>query len=526
MTHPADVVVVGAGLAGMRAALAAEEAGARVALVDRGPIGTGTNSALSGGGFLGPMDAEQAEEYVRSILALGHGLNRAAYVRRMAEEAPAAIAFLHSLGLEITSQPRYWRVRSPRPQILPGTTLVRRVADRVLDRPAIRTVRGLRMTALLSSPAGILGVRGIDLRGEAYELRAPAVILACGGAGAIYAKHDNQATILGQGYHLAAGAGLRLWDMEFVQFYPLVLDEPGWPVTLLSPPFPSGARVLGPGGEDILQTHGLGKLDRAVMETRDTFSALLVEAAKAGPVRLDLRAVAEEEWGRYPLSLLGRLQAHCQAHPIRVTPGAHFCMGGVRTDGAGQTDLPGLFACGEVVWGLHGANRVGGNALLECLVSGAIAGRGAAAFARSNPGSPERPRPGESRASGSKATLDLPALRRRIREAAWRFAGVVRSEEGMAQGLTEAEATSEALAAVAPHTPKDRILRDDLLSAAFVLRAILTAGLPRRESRGAFIRADYPAQDDGRWRKNSCLAWDASADQFTVTHHPADAGEK
>jgi len=220
----ADVIIVGAGLAGMTAALAAEQAGADVILVDRGPIGTGTNSALANGVFSGPDSAEAAAEYVKTVVQIGKRLNRLSYVKQVAREAPAAVEFLNSLGLEIAHTRGRWSVRSPRPEVIPGITLVRRVAERVLERARIRVERGVRVTRLLRTSGRAAGVRGFDLSGRAREVRGSAVVLACGGAGAIYAKHDNQGTILGQGYHLAAEAGLDLWDMEFVQFYPIVLQ--------------------------------------------------------------------------------------------------------------------------------------------------------------------------------------------------------------------------------------------------------------------------------------------------------------
>jgi succinate dehydrogenase/fumarate reductase flavoprotein subunit len=529
MSMHADVIVVGAGLAGMRAALAAEEAGARVVLVDRGPIGIGNNSALSNGAFSGPVSPERMPDYVSLVLQIGKGINRQASVRRIAEEASAAVAFLHSLDLDIVSPPGQWLIRSPRPEVIPGLTLVRRVADLVRQRERIRIERGFYVSEILASDRRLTGMRGFDLGGTDRELRAPAVVLACGGAGAIYAKHDNQTSILGQGYHLAARAGLALWDMEFIQCYPIVLDEPGWPMMMIYPPYPAEARLIGPAGEDVLAKHGLENINQAIIRQRDSFAALLAAEAESGPVRMDLRAVPEGRWESHPLSLLGRFKAECRTRPVRITPAVHFCMGGVRTDEDGQTDLPGLFACGEVVWGLHGANRMGGNALMECLVFGRGAGRGAAAFARAHGptthGDREpRAEEGQGRRPGQGGGEPaLRELRTRIRDVAWRFAGVVRSAEGMGVGLTEAERIAAALAAIGPHTSKARILHQDLTSAAFALRAILTAGRGRLESRGCFIRSDYPVQDDTRWSRNSRLVWTPAADEFSVDYPPAES---
>lgn len=517
----AEVVVVGAGLAGMTAALAAERAGAEVLLADRGPIGTGTNSALSNAVFSGPISAARAEEYVDLVLRIGKRLNRVAYVRQVAHEASAAVAFLESLGLEISRTPGQWMVRSPRPEMIPGVSLVRRVADLVRERDRIRAVPGLYVRTLLKAPDRIAGARGLGLDGGERELLAPAVILACGGAGAIYAKHDNQVSILGQGYRLAARAGVDLWDMEFVQSYPIVLDEPDMPMTMIYPPYPSEARLIGPSGEDLLQKHGLGNINQAINRKRDAFSAILAAEGKSGPVRMDLRAVAEERWAVHPLSLLQRFKPECQRRPIRISPAVHFCMGGVRTDEAGQTDLAGLFACGEMVWGLHGANRMSGNALMECLVSGRLAGLGAARWANAHPSlSPDAISPVAGEEAPGSDRVDLRDLRGRLQGVASEHAGVLRSGEGMAAGLREAEKVWRTLHAARTDELRERVLREDLLSATFTLRAVLTAGLGRLESRGAFIRSDHPVQDDSRWLKNSRLAWDASAGRFHVQYVP------
>ncbi len=515
----ADVIVVGAGLAGMTAALAAEEAGAEVLLLDRGPIGLGTNSALSNAVFSGPISAERAEEYVDLVLQIGKRLNRVAHVRRMAREAPAAVAFLESLDLEIARTPGRWTVRSARSGQIPGVALVKRVGAVVAGRDRIRRAPRVYVQELLGSPEGTVGVRGMDLSGCPREVRAAAVVLACGGAGAIYAKHDNQACIMGQGYHLAAKAGLHLWDMEFVQCYPIVLDEPDMPMMMVYPPYPREATLVDPSGEDLLRKHDLGDINQAIIRRRDAFSAILMAEQKAGPVCMDLRAVPDELWEIHPLSLLKRFKPECRKRPVRISPAVHFFMGGVRTDEDGQTDVRGLFACGEMVWGLHGANRMGGNALTECLVSGRSAGLAAARWAGAHEHCAAEPITsgvGEKPVGSERG--DLQTLRRNLREIAWKCAGVVRSKEGMDAGLREAERVWRLLRGARSDSPNERALRDDLLSATFTLRAVLTAGLGRLESRGSFVREDYPAQDDVRWLKNSRVTWDPARDRFHVEY--------
>jgi succinate dehydrogenase/fumarate reductase flavoprotein subunit len=520
----ADVIVVGAGLAGMTAALAAEKAGADVILVDRGAIGLGTNSALSNAAFSGPVAPERAEEYVELVLQVGKRLNRVAYVRQVAREVSAAVAFVESLGLEIARRPGQWLVRSPQAEVIPGVALVRCVADLVAQQVRIRAERGLYVQELLRSGDRVLGVRGVNLDSGEREVRAPAVILACGGAGAIYARHDNQASMMGQGYRLAASVGLDLWDMEFVQCYPIVLDEPSMPMMMIYPPYPREATLTGPSGDDLLKKHGLGNINQAIVRKRDTFAAVLATEGKVGSVCIDLRAMPEELWEVHPMSLLARFKAECQKRPIRISPAVHFFMGGVPTDEEGQTSLGGLFACGEMVWGLHGANRMAGNALMECLVSGRLAGCSAARWAMAHAGIPCEPEaPMCVEAAAGSLRVDLRHLRQRLQDVAWEHAGVVRSGEGMLTGLRKTDELWHTLRATQIDTQQERILRDDLVSAAFTLRAVLTAGLGRLESRGAFIRSDYPVQDDAQWLRNSRLIWDAASDRFDVRYVPVVA---
>jgi succinate dehydrogenase/fumarate reductase flavoprotein subunit len=294
---------------------------------------------------------------------------------------------------------------------------------------------------------------------------------------------------------------------------------------MIYPPYPAEARLITATGEDLLDKHGLGDINQAIIRQRDAFSALIAEELRAGPVRMDLRPVPAARWKVHSLSLLARFGFDFATRPVRITPATHFCMGGVRTDTSGHTAVPGLFACGEMVWGLHGANRMGGNALMECLVSGRVAGRAAALLAVTNAGEGGGPLPQKPATPATDTTpVDLRALRQRIREVAWRSAGIVRTGEGMAQGLAEVEVIREALANAGADTAKERALREDLRSAAFTLCAILTASIGRLESRGCFKRADHPVEDDAAWRRNSRLSWDPLTERFSLEYRPAEAG--
>jgi aspartate oxidase len=309
--------------------------------------------------------------------------------------------------------------------------------------------------------------------------------------------------------------------MEFVQFYPLVLAEPGLPTMLLYPPYPREARLVNHAGQNLLEKFGIQSLHEAIMQLRDAFSVkLFEEIQQSGTVYLDYRQVPAESWSRFPLTLLSRLKFDFQNKSFATAPAAHFCMGGLRTDERGRTDLPGLYACGEMVWGLHGSNRRGGNALTECLVSGRLAGSQAALEALSSPPRWKGILPkGEGFAySPVSAFEEIRALHQTLKEIAWRQAGVVRSRTGLNEGLVRLQELEDRLAGLKPGAVPERKRLEDLRSAVMVTGAVLTAGLAREESRGSFIREDFPDEDNLRWRKNSRLTYISDKNNFQIDY--------
>ena len=519
------IIIVGSGLAGMVSAISAHDEGAHVTLIDRGSIGLGTNTALSGGLFAGPTFLHSPEDYIRETLDVGRGINRGGLVRLVASKATEAFDFLRSMGLTLIEFPTAFAVESSSPEIIRGVTLARKIAEKVKELPGIKILTGFYVTEILTETGQAHGVKGFSKDGEDLDIPCDGVIIATGGAGAIYAKNDNQKTTTGQGYRLAAQAGLTLWDMEFVQCYPLVIVEPHLPSMIVYPPYPHEAKLVSAKGEDILARYGIQDINDAIMKKRDELSVILHEESKIAPVLMDFSDVHDHMWGSYPLAVLDKLRFDVRKKPFAVAPAVHFCMGGVEVNEEGETAIPGLYACGEVTWGIHGANRRGGNALTECVVMGMVTGKSAAKHRVNERGiSPCRPAPKKQGTHGSRQDIppvSIRELRTRIRDIAWEHAGIVRDEEGMGEGLRKLQGLEQEIKNAPCTNTTARAMREDLASATLSLRAILAAGMKRKESRGSFIRRDFPKEDNIAWRKNSCLSYDSEKDTFSVTYHSA-----
>ncbi|MFO8111418.1 MAG: FAD-dependent oxidoreductase [Desulfosalsimonadaceae bacterium] len=519
-----DVVIIGGGLAGMTAALAALSQGAQVCIVDRTALGFGTNSALSNGVFSGPTARYSVDAFLTDTHRIGKSIGQRWMAARVAEDIETRISWLRNIGLRITEMKDHYFVESGENNSFPGAHLSRHVASYVGQQSGIKVHQGTHIARIEVSNGKAVGVSGFDHRGRPIVIQAGAVVLASGGAGALYRRNDNQKSALGQGYALALEAGLALWDMEFVQYYPLVMAQDRLPSMMLNPPHPPGSRIVNAAGQDLCVKYDIADLNDTVRNRRDWFSAVLFKEAKHGEVLMDYRAVAPHFWEQHPLVGFKNRRFDFRLHPVAISPAAHFMMGGVRIDECGATDIKGLFACGEVCWGLHGACRKGGNALSECLVFGHLAGFYAALHGLDSCHNSwpvvSKDRYGES--GGGKSNLSARDLRRSVQDVAWRCAGVVRAAEGLTGGLAELERLEPEIQYLSYAGPQDFRARCDLLSMVQVLTVILTASLARQESRGCFLREDYPEQDDAAWAKNSRVTVTAESSQPILDHMWAD----
>lgn len=382
MNHePAPVVVVGGGVAGMATALAA--APANVLLLCRAADGSGSASALAQGGIaaaLGPGDS--ADAHAEDTLRAGARHNDAAAVRWLTAAAPETIGWLEAQGVDFD------RGLDRRLQLgregghcaarivhaggdATGAAVVRSLRARIEGAGHIQWRGGVDVDALLLRHGRVAGVRTRDTRGGNEEIEAAAVVLATGGIGALFAHTTNPPGANGAGLALAMAAGARPRDLEFVQFHPTALDVGGACLPLLTEALRgAGARLID--GEGRWLMHGLHPLGD--LAPRDVVARRIWEVQQRGGRTLLDATTVPGDWDlRFPTVL-----SACHAHgfdprrqPVPITPAAHFHMGGVAADPDGRTSLPGLYVAGEVACnGVHGANRLASNSLLEGVACG------------------------------------------------------------------------------------------------------------------------------------------------------------
>jgi succinate dehydrogenase/fumarate reductase flavoprotein subunit len=524
-----DILVIGSGLAGIVSALEAEKFGLRILLIGKIGIGMGTNTSMANGAFTASNSFFSEDDHLKATFESGKGLNQRQLVKTLVENGSDAMERLRGYGVPIVEKQIGYLVDRPETSSqLPGVLLIKSLVER-LKNSSIKLLPGVVIFELVIEEGEIRGAFGFLKDGNPCLIQSKAVILATGGAGAIYWRNDNQKSILGDGFVLALRAGLPIFDLEFVQFYPFVLAEPKLSTFVLLNPYPKETRLIDEKGTDLLDRLGIQEnLNQAILAQRDRLSIGLYEVTQQGNVYFDLTRVPEERWEYYPLNFLKKSKFPFRRRPFLVSPAAHFFMGGVEIGKRGETALPGLFATGEVTWGVHGANRLGGNALTECVVFGTIAGRSAGEYVRTQEkeGSPSDlpqvlkgkwERKTEEYLKKKKGTFESPRdLLTDFRDLAWKYAGPVRDESSLEEGVDRLSSLEKRIEKIYPAQLKDLFKRRELENTALLVKAILKGSLARKESRGSFFRKDFPDQDDTIWLKSSCYYLDKG--EILITH--------
>jgi L-aspartate oxidase len=437
-----DLAVIGGGIAGLYAALCVGDE-AEVLLLSKGPLRSSASYLAQGGVAAATAPDDSPELHAEDTMRAGRGLCRESAVRELVGEAPARVADLRDLAVPFDPEPGLEGGHSRRRVLhvagaATGKEILRVLVDRVLEHPRIRVSEGEAVRAMSAAEGRCTGVLT-----ERRAIEARATLVATGGAASLWERTTNPPGATGDGMAMAYHAGARLADLEFMQFHPTVLAENG---LLLS-------EALRGEGAVLVDAEGQRFTDE--LAPRDVVARAVGER---GTALLDLRRI---DRGRFPtlMDALAREGFDPALEPIPVSPAAHYTMGGIVTDLHGRTDVAGLYAAGECACtGVHGANRLASNSLLECLVFG----RRAALAALSDP--VER-----GHVSGTVPVAFLPQVTPELRAAMWEDAGLVRDAAGLRR-LTES-----------PH---------------LLARLIARSALAREESRGGHFRADFPFEDE------------------------------
>jgi succinate dehydrogenase/fumarate reductase flavoprotein subunit len=504
-----DVLVIGNGAAGLRAAVASREAGADVSVISKSPPGLGTCTLLSAGTLGAALGGLSQEEHLANTLESGRGINQLDLVETFVSEAPSRLQELAAWGMNVSISSGYAMARGAPPAF--GREIIRTLMDRA-RRSGVRFLSPLAACALVADGSWGVWTLAYDFKkGLWIGSASKAVILASGGCGALYPRHDNPQRMTGDGYALALKAGAKLRDMEFVQFYALAAAEPGRPPLLVLPGVADRGVLTNDKGEDLLKKYDIGERPAAA-KARDRLAQVLFQEIqdKGQRVYLDLtRANVKDVSNDYISSanwIYLEQAFRTKERPLRVAPLAHFMMGGVCITPGCETGIPGVFAAGEVVGGLHGANRLGGNALSECIVFGARAGASAASWA----GKSKAPVVGNRLsqlqclipefAVNSRRPSSIRSLKETLRQILWGHGGIFRERAGLTEGLRRlAELKEEVMTLHSGSSPLEVSRLLELRQGILTARVILESALRREETRGAHCRTDFPLQDE-KWK--------------------------
>lgn len=450
-----DLVIVGGGIAGLCAALNTPP-GSRIVVIDKGEAGSGSSPLAQGGLAAAVGPADSPDLHAADTIAAGDGICDEDVVKDLCTEGPAAIAWLRDLGcdfdladdgtLHLAREGGQSVARSVHWRDATGQEMIRALRGAVGGR-AVRRVRARVLALLLDADGRCAGVRTTD-----GDIAARATLLATGGAGALWAATTNAQGATADGVALALAAGAQCADLEFMQFHPTGLKIAGAARPLLT---------------EALRGHGATLIDAAGERFIDELAPRHVVTAailRAGDAFLDCRAIDDLE------TLFPTVVAGARAHgfdprtqPLPVAPAAHYFIGGVAADPFGATSIAGLLAAGECAsTGMHGANRMAGNSLLETVVVGSRVGMRALDEPAPRPATP--------------AAMEVTQPQGAVRDILWEGCGPIRDEEGLVRALHLLDALQDT-----PHTR--------------LAGSICRSALARHESRGVHARSDYPVAD-------------------------------
>ena len=511
-----DILVVGGGLTGLRAAVAALEQGRKVVVLSKGPRCSagviGFNAAIS--------VQDSRERYYQDIIASGQGLSQPDLAKMLADKADSQVCYLEKMGLCFDKKTDgSYDLLTPLgcsvPRLVHKSTVTgaeeEQIFLREIERMGGELVTDAYVLDLISDGETVYGAMAI-IDGKLVAILSNAVIMAAGGGGGLYPVTVYPRGISGDSYAIAARAGAEMVDMEFIQFEPCCLTKPeslcgkGISTTLLN----VGGQLLNAKGEKFLPRYFD---DLRKMQKGELSRAIFAEAtACGGPCLYDLRAVPENEIEAHCLFYRQLIRANMDPKTtlLPIMPAAHTFLGGVKVNSELCASLKRLYAAGENLGGLHGANRIGGCAGAETITFGMVAGVNATGVADLSVIEQIQAAKladvlADNYGVGAKSNQEtVSAILSKLRETVGRNLNLIRDAQGIKAALTEIEGLSASAETIGVETAEELINLMSLKNMLLTAQMIAQASLKREESRGVFYRSDYP-QTDPDWEKSIVL---------------------
>jgi succinate dehydrogenase/fumarate reductase flavoprotein subunit len=514
-----DVLIIGGGMAGLCAAISSASNGSKTMIVTKTLVGAANTTSIAGG-ILSAVTSFQkncdtAEKHFQDALRAGQGINDKSLLKAMVDGLPKCVDRLIEMGVEMDGG------EFPKPRFIPGHS-----------NPRSYMIKGggVSLQAILKKQAGVLGVQWIERTtitdlvswegriigaigykndtNEVKAIRSNAVVLATGGPGELYSRNLYPMGSSGYGCSLGLRVGAKLVSMEYIQFYPMMVFETGLPKLFIdySPLLEKGAVVTNSIGEDILRKRGISEPYKM---PRDSFSIIIFEEMKGlngeNPVYLDCTRVWDEvktdDLSLKVVKDLDTKRVPTKKRRFGISPYAHTCMGGLKSDVKGSTNVPGLYVAGEAMGALHGANRIGGNALAACLFFGYEAGRSSSLYAQALSTAPSAPfiePASEITEKVNQCDINAPnpqSVVKEVQKLMWEKVGIIRDGKGLTNAMAKLNSLKNT-------TFKSGVAATSLLFPMMLETAEVTclSALHRKESRGAHYRLDVPKMENA-WEK-------------------------